>query len=136
MDLPQEVIDYVVGFLHDDRSTLASCSLVSRQWQLANRYHLLSAVRVKPEDLATVSVEHFLGYIRLESSWPFAAGIRRLLISDDSLAWRKVNSLSAQELYDMLTCLPNLNSLELASIDFVDHQSQDALTHTYRFKID
>lgn len=40
LDLPQEIIDYVVDFLHDDNDALRRCSLVARAWTASASYHL------------------------------------------------------------------------------------------------
>ncbi|KAF9066123.1 hypothetical protein BDP27DRAFT_1151553, partial [Rhodocollybia butyracea] len=37
---PQELVDEIIGFLHDDKGGLLHCSLVCRAWMPAARYHL------------------------------------------------------------------------------------------------
>ncbi|KAF8184251.1 hypothetical protein BJ912DRAFT_1043814 [Pholiota molesta] len=39
-DMPQEILERILDFLHDDHATLYSVSLVSRAWVHAPRYHL------------------------------------------------------------------------------------------------
>jgi hypothetical protein len=41
-DTPQEILDRILDFLHDNRATLYSASLVSHAWVHAPRYHLFS----------------------------------------------------------------------------------------------
>jgi hypothetical protein len=41
-DMPIEIHEKILDFLHDDRTTLYSASLVSRQWVHAPRHHLFS----------------------------------------------------------------------------------------------
>ena len=41
-ELPAELIDTVVDFLHDDEESLANCSLVCREWLPATRYHIFN----------------------------------------------------------------------------------------------
>ena len=42
--LPPELLDYVLGFLHDDRETLERCCLVSTSWIPRTRNYLFSTV--------------------------------------------------------------------------------------------
>lgn len=42
--VPPELSDYIIDFLYDDRPTLKACSLISRAWYPAARYHLYRKV--------------------------------------------------------------------------------------------
>ncbi len=44
LSVPQELIDYILDFLHDDVPTLRTCSLVSRAFLPCSRYHIYSSV--------------------------------------------------------------------------------------------
>jgi hypothetical protein len=46
-DTPQEILERILDFLHDDHATLYSASLVSRAWIHAPRYHLFSQTLLK-----------------------------------------------------------------------------------------
>ena len=49
-ELPPELTDRIIDFLHDEPKTLAACSLVARSWTIASRYHLFSmVVLINPE---------------------------------------------------------------------------------------
>ncbi|KAJ7599675.1 hypothetical protein C8J56DRAFT_846422 [Mycena floridula] len=41
---PQEIIDTIIDFWHDDPPLLAICSLVSRKWLPSSRFHIYKAV--------------------------------------------------------------------------------------------
>lgn len=43
---PAEVIDYIIDFLHHDVPSLASCSLVCRNWVPSTRSHLFHSIRI------------------------------------------------------------------------------------------
>ncbi len=43
-DIPAEILEMVLDFLHDDTSTLYASSLVARDWLFATRYHTFSRV--------------------------------------------------------------------------------------------
>src|SRR5215471_17388021 len=40
--LPQELIDHIVDFLHNDKQALIACSLISQAFLSASRFHLFS----------------------------------------------------------------------------------------------
>jgi hypothetical protein len=46
--IPQEVIDYIIDHLHDDKETLRKCSLVSRAWLPSSSLHLFECLAWPP----------------------------------------------------------------------------------------
>ena len=46
--LPPEIIDMIIDDLHEDKITLAACSLVCRGWLSASRHHLFSRIMLSP----------------------------------------------------------------------------------------
>jgi hypothetical protein len=46
--LPPELTDTVIDYLHDDKHSLAACSLVCQAWVPASRYHLFGSVTIPP----------------------------------------------------------------------------------------
>ncbi|PBK82185.1 hypothetical protein ARMGADRAFT_1019774 [Armillaria gallica] len=44
--VPQELLDYILDFLHDDSPTLRACALVSRAFLPCSRYHVYSSVTI------------------------------------------------------------------------------------------
>ncbi|KAK0201002.1 hypothetical protein DFS33DRAFT_1094621 [Desarmillaria ectypa] len=46
--LPPELCDIVIDFLHADRASLMSCSLVCRSWLPASRFHLWDTLKLAP----------------------------------------------------------------------------------------
>lgn len=43
-ELPQELIDMIIDFLHDDKTTLSTCCLVSRYWVVSSRLHFFRKI--------------------------------------------------------------------------------------------
>ncbi|KAK0434145.1 hypothetical protein EV421DRAFT_1841651, partial [Armillaria borealis] len=43
LSIPQELLDYILDFLHDDVPTLRTCSLVSHAFLPCSRYHIYSS---------------------------------------------------------------------------------------------
>ena len=46
MHLAQEIVDYIVDFLHDDQTALTQASLVSRAWASRTRVHLCETMNI------------------------------------------------------------------------------------------
>ncbi len=89
-DIFQSIIDQ----LHDDKSTLATSSLVARSWLSACRYHLFSKIRVygyDPES-KTVEVDSFVAFV---GNTPSVCGyVRHLEIQGQKPQLPKSNSRS------------------------------------------
>jgi hypothetical protein len=58
MHLPQELVDYVIDFLHDDSRTLIQASLVSRAWLGRARSHLCERLDVTRPKLLSSNPSH------------------------------------------------------------------------------
>lgn len=57
--LPQELIDEVIGYLHDDKLTLSNCTLTCRTWSPFSRKLLFRSVQITPFVMPTVPHEQF-----------------------------------------------------------------------------
>ncbi|KAF9650119.1 hypothetical protein BDM02DRAFT_3141572 [Thelephora ganbajun] len=52
-ELPPELVDRIIDFLHDEPKALVACSLVAKSWTGTSRYHRFSSVRlIRNEDWA------------------------------------------------------------------------------------
>lgn len=49
MLLPQELIDRIIDQLHEDKSALASCALVNKQWVYRSHYHLFHTITLRAD---------------------------------------------------------------------------------------
>ncbi|TCD66257.1 hypothetical protein EIP91_001620 [Steccherinum ochraceum] len=68
--LPPELVDYVLDYLHDDKTTLIACASVSKSWVDSSRYHLFSTINFTLETpfcigklirfLKDVQVNHYI----------------------------------------------------------------------------
>jgi hypothetical protein len=47
MEFPQELVDYIIDFLHDSLSSLRACSLTCRAWAESSQHHLLKSIRLR-----------------------------------------------------------------------------------------
>jgi len=74
MHLAQELVDYIIDFLHDDPKDLIRVSLVSRAWVGRARTHLcgsLKITRLKLESLNPSYLTPLCGYVKsLHFRWP------------------------------------------------------------------
>jgi hypothetical protein len=72
--LPQETLEEIIDFLHDDRQSLLACSLASSRLVSISRNHLFSEVALKSDGLCA-----FLEL--LDAPWSsFAASILRIVV--------------------------------------------------------
>jgi hypothetical protein len=49
--IPQELVDYIIDHLHNDKPSLAACSLVCRDWIPPSRYHFLPKLSLNFVDI-------------------------------------------------------------------------------------
>ena len=113
--LPQEVIDMIIDFLHDDRRTLKACAQVSRSWVRVSHYHLSRNVRIE----ATPSFK--AGYsAQLQSllRWPFHVYIYELTVVPVPTRSSLYPELTEENVVAFFTSLPRLRSLSLDQTGF------------------
>ena len=114
MLLPLELVGIVVDHLHDDAPSLRACSLVSKDWTPAARFHLFRALyirRVKSDDRITA----FANFLSTPWGQSNCAYIRRLCLrgpSEDKAPMR-IPDLDLETLGAIVHKLPNLEILEL-----------------------
>ena len=74
MHLPQELVDYIIDFLHDDSRTLIQASRVSRAWVGRTRSHLCEPLKITLLKLFSLDLSHLpplCGYVKaLHLTWP------------------------------------------------------------------
>ena len=58
MHLAQELVDYIIDFLHDDRATLILLSLVSRAWVGRSRVHLCETMKITRRKLISSNLSY------------------------------------------------------------------------------
>ena len=58
MHLPQELVDYIIDLLHDNPTTLAQLSLVSRAWVSRARVHLCETMVITRPKLLSSNLAH------------------------------------------------------------------------------
>ncbi len=63
LSVPQELIDYILDFLHDDIPTLRTCSLVSHSFLPCTRYHIYSSVTIVHVDELDLFRERYAGQL-------------------------------------------------------------------------
>ena len=80
--LPQEMIDYIIDFLHDDARTLASCAAVCHAFVEGSRFHLFGTFHVKTERVLS-------GLLEQSSLATAGRAIRTLCLGTTSVVARK-----------------------------------------------
>ncbi|GJE93735.1 hypothetical protein PsYK624_098960 [Phanerochaete sordida] len=145
--IPQELLDRIIDFLHDERDALAACSLVHRRWLPASSLHLFSLFRWPP------CKTHWYG----GSDWHrYACWCRQLLDSSKTLEgiellfrnsprisdnvrdlrivmWTARRTTTPREIAHIFDALPRLQSLDIGNLDFSQGVSLASDQSTPRF---
>ena len=75
--LPQEIVDYIIDYVSEDRRTLFSCTHLSRTWCIAARVHLHQTLKVSaPTEFESVKELQSMGTINL---------VRRIVVARQML---------------------------------------------------
>lgn len=106
------IVDPILDALSEDDATLASCSLVCRQWVNASRLRLFQTVRISK------GTDRLAGFTDLlDSSEIIREAVRRLIIAPATSCESHVQGIPlAALIYLILTKLPNLTALTLQYI--------------------
>lgn len=105
--LPRELTDMIIDFLHNDKHSLAACSLACWDFRPASLVHLMERIRLHEE----ARIQEFPAF--LDSSPCIAPLIRSLDILDHP-TW-------PLERMQRLEALPNLRSLSFAETNIDTH---------------
>lgn len=119
-DLPPELIDYCIDFLHDSQKSLRSCSLTCNAFLSASQYHLLDFLRLEYS-------AQFTGFLKLLRNHPgLSSYVRRVSLGDfisspttlrpGAAVWTDLASSPLVVVPETLLQLENMTSLELESM--------------------
>lgn len=111
--LPQEIIDMIVDYFHDDKRSLVACSVVSSTWLPAARHHLFYTHRLDARRDGT-------GYAGAVSSFledPRHFHVRELVLSPGASP-HPSSELQSDALRSLVTRSPQLHSLQLRQTGF------------------
>ena len=119
---PTEIVDIIIGHLHDDWATLHECTTVCRTWTVSARYHLFRNIKVPlhpdsgDEYLRKVVVNAF-GSPLGKQCGPY---VRMLTIthSDILRQWTREPEITLVTLGELLSLLPRLGDLRLILISW------------------
>ena len=122
---PQEIVDYIIGFLYNDRKALGSSSLVCRSWRPSSQQALFHAIRVQ---LAKQSLNDAVSFLTQMSDTPGAPWappqrhVRHFTIQGTGISTKDGFVITPQDLTMIFRILPQLRSLTLLSLSFGDDQ--------------
>ncbi|CAL1710400.1 unnamed protein product [Somion occarium] len=115
--VPQEIIDYVIDFLHDDKPSLCCCALLSWAWLESSRYHLFGIIRIRIGQSANVE-NHLTSFtLFFNSRQTIAMLVRSLSITRGE--WDRLAAYPEIELYLIAALLRSLPRLSMFSMDHV-----------------
>ena len=104
-ELPQELIDYTIDFLYDDRAALANCSLACRVWLPSSTLHLFTKLHtrlVSPLE----SPSDILDFSCLSEHPRIANNVRELHVSGRGTMDIKIASM--RDILISLSCLRDI----------------------------
>ncbi|KAK0222719.1 hypothetical protein EDD85DRAFT_860858 [Armillaria nabsnona] len=121
LSIPQELLDYILDFLHDDSPTLRVCSLVSHAFLPCSHYHIYSSVFIVHVSELDLFREKYGGQLYqsknlaalLEHSPHLAPLVTRFGIHGKS-DWM-TNVLMDTSLFSIIQSLRNLSHIEFIS---------------------
>ncbi|KAI0782936.1 hypothetical protein C8Q75DRAFT_785999 [Abortiporus biennis] len=120
--VPQEIIEYVTDFLHDDPSTLISCSLTNSCWLRPARFHLYHTITV--DSSYGVASEEIRPLLILLLSSKMTREYTRELHFVGGTFKPYYSPLAIPFIHQVLQRLPNLHTLKLFNINLgLDDQS-------------
>jgi hypothetical protein len=133
--LSPELIDHIIDFLHDDKPTLAVCSLVCRNWVPTSRLHYIESIMIHPITvdrlvdlclspsctISTVACLDIRGnpddsldaFIAIEP-WLSRLMIRRLILRNLKWTWSNPVSVAMSSWFERIT------HLEIHGMEFQD----------------
>lgn len=155
--LPQEIIDYIIDFLHNDKHALAHCALVHQTWLHTSRYHLFSQilatvpVEVPPETAGytfpwtgigdpehhlestdrTQYLDNVLEFFKQDSNSHYRHFVRHVLVR--GVVHRGHCTLEVGKIGELLALLPSLRSLSILSVKL--YPLKGSAPHIGRFRL-
>ncbi|KAI0700284.1 hypothetical protein BC835DRAFT_1412089 [Cytidiella melzeri] len=112
--LPQELLDYIVDFLHDDARSLVSCSLASRSFVPGSRLHLFGTFHIKDDRTLCGLLDASLFATARHAIRTLCLGTTSVISKKSPL---KVSFSSLEKLVAHLPMLSNFYMLNI-SVDF------------------
>lgn len=121
-ELPQELRDYIVDFLHDDKPSLVACILAGRPLLTPARYHLFAYFRVPERRLSA--------FLRFAARSPhICVHARSLCLIGEPPQFpdpRLRTAVTPRFLAYLFGLLPNIKKLDMFSMRFRDCVDADA----------
>lgn len=114
----QELVDFMIDFLHDDELTLGACALVCKQFIPSSRFHLFNTVLLRPHraesfsDLlnsAHVTFLHHLHSVKIDEEI-------QVFVEPDDHHWDDCPSEFWLSVFDKLPPLRTVKTLSLGAI--------------------
>jgi hypothetical protein len=145
--LPQELMEYVIDFLYNDKPTLRACSLVCRAWVAEARVHLFRSIHIQTMKQSGIAPPELTLPLVRKLTWgprraPFTDS-RRWCASLDALAPRLshlqsltlvkiiVPNSDARQFILLGMEVPSVTRLKVVDCDFVSLPAFVAFLHAF-----
>ena len=127
--IPNELVDYILDFLHADRKTLKACSLTCRVWYPTARYHLYRQVHLT----SPVACETFYQLLQSEETHHLGQFTRYLHISkaiahatDD----KSQDVIDHQRWSSIFSAVPNVEMFQMSFLE-MDNTFYTHIVHNF-----
>lgn len=120
--LPQELVDYIIDHLHDNRKALVKCSQICRAWVDTSSFYLFRCMRTRI--LGAVTPESHSGmpnFFDILKYTRVAANIRELHVTRNG-----VPRLSIEGMHEVLAGVENLRDFFCEDIEFSSNSHTEA----------
>lgn len=133
MNLPQELIDYIIDFFADDRLALKDICLVSKAWLYRPQHHLLKKITITTRDSSAL-LQFSNCLIASPSSQnryhSFGHHVHKLTVEKGRLRNFAHVFLDVQDILGILYKLPNLKAFTLRNVHLTDNFPPDPAVRT------
>ena len=133
LEVPPEIVDRTIDYLHDDKGSLKSCSLVSRTWHNTSRFHLFRTIHVKAR--LNDNKRPFAHFLRFFDTAPDAALHIRTIQIEPGVDYKTCAIFCMHDLHDILQLShsPQLLKLKLCSLDLQACHEEHCKDLPFRF---
>ena len=121
--IPHDIVECVLDFLHDDKSSLLASSVVSKSWIVPCQTHLFNSLRI------VGAPDNFESFLRFCSKNDRISRLIRLISVEGVATGIDTFSLHISSITEFLEVLPNLQGLVLCGLKVLSDEDRPTIFH-------
>ena len=121
--IPNDIVECVLDFLHDDKSSLLASSVVSKSWIVPCQTHLFNSLRI------VGAPDNFESFLRFCSKNDRISRLIRLISVEGVATGIDTFSLHISSITEFLEVLPNLQGLVLCGLKVLSDEDRPTIFH-------